>query len=323
METAAELRATELQTLKGPRATQVLNSDYLRRFQRRHAQAVVVFSVVGLLLAAGLLLWGPPFTAIDAGILLGMFVATGIGVSAGFHRHFTHRSFKAVTPVRVALGILGSMAMQGTIIFWVSQHRRHHSHSDSPGDPHSPYVNEQGVPHKSFRRGLWHSYMGWTFNHEVPNATYYAPDLIRDKTISRVNQLYFVWVGLGLLIPTVLGSVLHQSWIGALSGLVWGGLVRISAWHNMIWSITSITHIFGRRDFNSDDRSTNNVWLAIPTLGEAFHNNHHAFPNAAVLRFKWWQLDISGAVITLLERLGLAWDVVRPTPAMMEKKRIA
>jgi stearoyl-CoA desaturase (delta-9 desaturase) len=315
--------ATELKALERPRATEILRNDYLRRFQRGHAQAVVVLSAAGLLLAAGLSIWGPPITAIDAGIFLGMFIATGIGVSVGFHRHFTHRSFKAVKPVRVALAILGSMAMQGTAIFWVSQHRRHHAHSDASGDPHSPYVNEQGVPHKGFWRGLWHAYMGWTFDHEIPNATYYAPDLIRDKAISRVNQLYFLWVGLGLLIPAALGGALHQSWIGALSGLAWGGFVRIYAWHNMIWSITSITHVFGRRDFQSDDRSTNNLWLAIPTLGEAWHNNHHAFSNAAVLRFKWWQIDIGGGVITLLERLGLAWDVVRPTPEMIEKKRIA
>lgn len=313
---------TELK-VKRPRHTEVLRNEYLKRFQRRHAQAVAILSAVGLVLAAGLLIGGPPVTAIDAGIFLAMFIATGLGVSIGFHRHFTHRSFKAVTPVRVALAVMGSMAMQGTVIFWVSQHRRHHIHSDGPGDPHSPYVSEQGVPHKGFWRGLWHAYMGWTFDHEIPNATYYAPDLIRDKAIAPINRAYFVWVGLGLAVPTLAGGLLHHSWIGALSGLVWGGLVRIYLWHNMIWSITSLAHIVGRRDFQSDDRSTNNFWLALPTLGESWHNNHHAFPNAAVLSFRWWQVDPGGWVITLLKWLGLAWDLGKPTPAMMQKKRAA
>ena len=315
--------ATTLKPMERPNSTEVLNSPHLKRVQRIHAQAVVALSSLGLMRAAILLIWGPPISAIDVGIFFGMFVSVGIGTSVGFHRLFSHRSFKTTKAVRVALAILGSMAMQGTVIFWASQHRRHHAHTDAPGDPHSPYVNEQGEKHKSFLSGLWHSYMGWTFNHEVPNATYYAKDLLRDQAISRVNRYYFLWIGLGLLIPSILGGVLHQSWIGALSGLVWGGLIRISLWHNMIWSITSIAHIYGSRDFNSGDRSTNNFLLAIPTLGESLHNNHHAFPYAAVLCFKWWQIDLSGLLILTLQRLGLAWDVSFPTNDMRDKKRAA
>ncbi len=306
-----------------PRAAHTLASPHLKRAQRLHAQAVTFVHLAGVVLAIGLLLWGPGLGMVEVGLFLGMFVPTFIGVSAGFHRHFTHRSFKAATWVRVALAGLGSMAMQGSVIFWASQHRRHHAHSDRAGDPHSPYVTEDGRDHRSSLRGFWHSYVGWTFDHDVPNAMFYAPDLIRDRAIARVNRRYFVWVALGLLIPTVLGAALHGSWAGALSGLVWGGLLRILWGHNMIWSITSLTHIFGRRDFESRDRSTNTWWLAVPTLGEAWHNNHHAFPRAAILSFRWWQIDISGLFIAALERCALAWDVSRPTAAVMEKKRIS
>ena len=250
-----------------------------------------------------------------------MFLTVGIGTTVGYHRHFTHCSFKAVMPVRVALAILGSMAAQGTLFFWVALHRRHHECSDATGDPHSPFVNDRGKEHGSRLRGLWHAYIGWTFGHEVPNALHYARDLIREPVLAQANRFYFLWVAIGLALPTVLGGVLHGTWVGALSGLVWGGFVRIFLWHNMIWIITSIAHIIGRRDFKSDDKSTNNIWLALPTLGESFHNNHHAFPKAAIMGLKWWQIDIGGWIIVLLEKLGLAWDVWRPTPAMMERKK--
>ncbi|MCW7539728.1 acyl-CoA desaturase [Aquabacterium sp. A7-Y] len=308
--------------LPRPTMVEVLDSRHLKTAQRRHAQAVVLLSALGLALAVGMLAAGHVPTWIDLGIFSGMFLAVGIGSTVGFHRHFTHRSFKAVTPVRVLLAVLGSMAMQGTVIFWVSLHRRHHQCSDAAGDPHSPHVSDQGRQHRSFLAGLWHSYIGWTFHHEVPNAAYYARDLIRDTPIARVNRHYFLCVALGLLIPAALGGMLHGSWAGVLSGLVWGGLIRIFVWHNMIWSITSVAHVFGRRDFDSGDASTNNLWLALPTLGESFHNNHHAFPGSALMGLKWWQPDLGGWVVLALEKLGLAWDVGRPSAELMEKKLV-
>jgi stearoyl-CoA desaturase (Delta-9 desaturase) len=312
---------TEAGVYVRPQVTRTIHSPALRRAQRLHAQAVVVIGVAGILLGSGLLIWGPRPNAIDAAIFTGMFFFVGIGSTTGFHRHFTHCAFKATTPVRVALGILGSMAAQGTLIFWVTLHRRHHECSDAAGDPHSPHVDDLGRHHESRLRGLWHSYIGWTFIHEVPNAAYYARDLIRDPAISWVSRHYFLWVGLSLATPTALGAALHGSLVGALCGLVWGGLLRIFLWHNMIWSITSIAHLVGSRQFKSNDRSTNNVFLALPTLGESFHNNHHAFPRSAIMGLRWWQIDIGGAVILLLEALGLAWEVSRPTQAMMERKR--
>lgn len=301
----------------------VLISKSLQRIQRRHAQGVVVLMGLGVVLAAGLLVAGPPIDGRDLVIFLACFVMVGIGSSVGYHRHFTHASFKAHTGVRVALAILGSMAAQGNVVFWVSLHRRHHECSDKAGDPHSPYVLDTGQPHASRWRGLWHSYIGWTFGHEVPNSAHYARDLLRDRPIRKVNELYFLWVVLGLAIPAALGGVLHGSGTGALAGLVWGGLIRILLWHHVIWYITSLAHVVGRRDYVSDDGSTNNRWLALPTLGESLHNNHHAFPAAALLDFRRGELDPSAWVIRALSALGLAHDVRRPTPAMQDRLRIA
>ncbi|MFT3803425.1 MAG: acyl-CoA desaturase [Burkholderiaceae bacterium] len=312
MSNAAESRRPLIpQTLQDPR---------MRRAQRRHAISVVVLSATGILLAVGLALAGHPPNLTDLVIFLAFFVITGLGISVGYHRLFTHQSFKAAVPVRVMLAIMGSMAMQGTLKFWVALHRRHHQHSDRRGDPHSPYVMEDGTPLPGGFARFWHSYMAWIFGHEVPNSAFYARDLMRDPLISRINDLYFVWVVMGLALPALIGALAHGSWIGALQGLAWGGLIRLYAGHNMIWSITSLTHIFGHRDFSTPDRSTNNAWLSVFTLGESWHNNHHAFPAAAVLSFRWYQFDISGLFITLLEKFGLVWNVGRPAKNILDEK---
>jgi stearoyl-CoA desaturase (Delta-9 desaturase) len=295
-----------------PRIGRTLESPRMRRAQRRHAIAVVVLSTAGILLALGLAVAGYPPGWGEMAILAVFYTIAGLGISVGFHRLFTHQSFKAAPTVRLALAVMGSMAMQGTLKFWVALHRRHHEHSDEPGDPHSPYVLEDGTLLHGKLAGFWHSYMAWSFGHEVPNSAFYARDLMRDRLISRINDLYFVWVAAGLALPTVAGAILHGSLIGAAQGLAWGGLIRIYAGHNMIWSIASLTHIFGRRDFATSDRSTNNLWLSVVTLGESWHNNHHAFPTAAILKFRWYQFDISGLVIAALEKTGLAWSVGRP-----------
>ncbi len=308
-----------------PKATiaPTLESPRMRRAQHRHAVAVVALSATGILLAIGLATTGYPPGWAELALFTGFFTIAGLGITVGFHRMFTHHSFKAAMPVRVALAIMGSTAMQGTLKFWVALHRRHHEHSDEPGDPHSPYVLENGTPLRGRFAGFWHSYMAWSFGHEVPNTAFYARDLMRDRPVSRVNDLYFVWVAAGLVIPAAIGAAVHGSWIGACQGLAWGGLIRIYAGHNMIWSITSLTHIFGRRDFATRDRSTNNLWLAVFTLGESWHNNHHAFPTAAILQFRWYQLDISGLVVSALEKAGLTWNVGRPSENARFEKLIS
>ncbi len=298
----------------------VINNEYMRRLQRTHALTVNWFSFLGLLLALALIVAGYPFGLREIGIFVVMWFFTAVGITVGFHRHFTHRSFKASAPIRAILAILGCMASQGTLFFWVSLHRLHHEHSDKPGDPHSPHVRGD-EPLGKFQ-GLWHSYIGWTTNHEVPNPNHYARDLIRDNLISRINRLYFLWVLIGLAIPTILGGILGGTWFAAFLGFLWGGPVRMYMGHNLVWSITSIAHIAGDHDMDSDDHSTNNIWLALPTLGESWHNNHHAFPNSAISGFRWWQIDISAWVIRILEIIGLAWDVNKPSSDRMKEKQI-
>jgi stearoyl-CoA desaturase (delta-9 desaturase) len=305
-----------------PKAARTLNSPQLKRAQHLHARAVVVVILLGVGLAVALTALGHPPDKIDLAIFLVVNFFVGIGSSVGFHRHFTHRSFRAKTPVRVVLAILGSMSMQGTLFFWVALHRRHHENSDDVGDPHSPHIREDGSSYTSRGQGVWHSYMGWTFSHEVPNAAHYAKELISDRVLSRVNRLYFLWVFVGLALPTLAGAWIRASWIGALEGLVWGGFLRIFFWHNMIWYITSLSHVIGRRDFKSGDASRNSLLMALPTLGESWHNNHHAFPTAPILHLKWYQFDLSGMLIRVLAWLGLAWDLKEPSRQMLRDRAL-
>ena len=297
----------------------VINNRRLRRSQHLHSAAVSLAGIAGIVTAVLLAVLVKPVSALDVGLFLAFFLAIGLGVTVGFHRHFTHRAFKATPGTRRALAILGCMAAQGPVVFWVALHRLHHEFSDRPGDPHSP--NLSGSSPWQRARGLFHAYIGWTVRHEVPNANYYARDLLTDRGIMWVNRHYYAWVALGLALPTALGGLATASWLGAADGLIWGGLIRLFAVHNIIWWITSLAHVAGRRDYLSSDYSTNNAWIALPTLGEGWHNNHHSFPSAAVLSFEWWQLDISGLAIRLLERCGLAWDVHVPATAARTARR--
>lgn len=298
----------------------VINNQQIARLQHRHAWIVNLFTFSGLGLALALLWLDGPVGSIELGLFLGMALITNIGIVVGFHRHFTHRSFQATMPVRVALAILGSMAAQGTLSFWVALHRFHHEHSDTPQDPHSPCFD--GERSLNGLRGFWHAYVGWTVKHPVPNPNYYATDLMRDRALVQINKLYLGWVALGLLIPALLGGWWHGSWQGAFYGFLWGGAVRMSLTHNLVWSITSLAHIVGNRPLKSSDRSTNNFWLALPTLGDSWHNNHHAFPNAAIVGWHWWQLDPAGWLIRLLEQFGWVWDVKVPSDRAIAAKTL-
>ncbi|MFC4161441.1 acyl-CoA desaturase [Chitinimonas lacunae] len=291
----------------------------LRTVQHIHTVVMSGAGFLGLISAVLLAVLVQPVSGLALAIFLVSFLLVGMGLTIGYHRLFTHRSYKAGTALRMTLAALGCMAGQGPVVFWVALHRMHHEFSDRAGDPHSPNLNGQG--RWAQLRGLFHAYIGWTVKHEVPNANFYARDLLTDAPLMWVNRRYYLWVALGLLLPTAAGGLIGGSAYAALEGLLWGGLIRMFALHNVIWWITSFAHVFGSRDFRSRDLSTNNFWLAIPTLGESWHNNHHGFPRAAVLSFRWWQLDLSGLVILSLEKLGLVWEVNRPTPAEQAARR--
>jgi stearoyl-CoA desaturase (delta-9 desaturase) len=307
-----------LVTSSRQRQSITIANDYLQTIHKRFALLTVLISFIGSVVAIGLL-WLSGIGSVEIGLLVSMYALTILGIEVGFHRHFSHRAFQTSTAVRVILAILGSMAAQGGVIYWVAHHRRHHQYTDLPGDPHSPHLHGDGT--RGWLRGLWHAHVGWALGGEITNSMVFAKELLRDPVITKVNQLYQVWVILGLAIPTVLGGVLTWTWIGALQGLMWGGFVRIFLGLEFFWSINSICHLYGRRPFDTDDRSTNNGWLAIPTWGQSWHNNHHAFQNSAIVGLEWWQIDPGAWVIRLLEFAGLVWNVNVPTASTIEAKK--
>ena len=264
------------------------------------------------------LLWNQAVDWIDLALLASTYVLVGLGVTIGYHRLLTHRSFQTRKGLEDFWAILGSMSLQGSVMDWVADHRKHHAHTDTEGDPHSPHVG-----HGHGLKGLWHAHMGWLFTDQgQADWKKYAKDLYEDRGMRAIGR-NFHWIALaGLLIPAALGGLLHGSWEGALRGLVWGGLVRVFFLHHVTWSINSVCHFFGRRRFDIEDHSTNVVWLALPSLGEAWHHNHHAFPRAAEHGLQRWEraLDPSAWVIAGMEKLGLAWNVVRIAPERQAQK---
>ncbi len=254
-----------------------------------------------------------------------VYVLTGLGITVGFHRHFTHRAFKTKRAIRGALAILGTAAIEGPITAWVADHRKHHAFSDQPGDPHSPHV-EHGGGLRGALRGLTHAHLGWLFLHtQRANKRRYAPDLIADPLIRFIDRTTVVWIALGLAVPFGLGYALGGTLTAALTGLLWGGAVRVLLIHHVTFSINSLCHFFGRRRFETGDESRNLLWLAPLSFGEAWHNNHHAFPTSAAHGLRRYErlLDPSAIVISGLERAGLAWDVVRISEQRQAKKLLA
>lgn len=281
--------------------------------------AVTVIPFLALLVVAWQL-WNDALRWSDL-IVFGLcYVATAMGVTVGFHRHLTHRAFKTRRWVRGALAILGSAAIEGPVISWVADHRKHHAFADQHGDPHSPHVDHgQGL--KGALKGLWHAHVGWLFIHtQRGSKERYAPDLLRDPLIRFVDRTFVLWVAVGLLVPFGLGWLIGGSLETALTGLLWGGAVRMLVVHHVTYSINSLCHFFGRREFATDDESRNLAWLAPFTFGEAWHNNHHAFPTSAAHGLRRWQFDPSALAIGALEKLGLAWDVVRVSPERQARK---
>jgi stearoyl-CoA desaturase (delta-9 desaturase) len=242
-----------------------------------------------------------------------VYMATGLGITVGFHRLLTHRSFKTKTWVRATFAAMGSAAIEGPVIAWVADHRKHHAFSDQEGDPHSPHV-DHGRGWGGALRGLAHAHVGWLFLHtQRGSKERYAPDLIKDPTIRFVDRTFVLWVAVGLLVPFGLGYAIGGNLTAALTGLLWGGAVRILVLHHVTYSINSLCHFFGRRRFDTGDQSRNLMWLAPLSFGESWHNNHHAFPTSARHGLKPWELDTAALVIMGLEKTGLAWDVQTPS----------
>lgn len=295
-----------------------ISTPYIHRLQRRHFLLFDVAPIAGTV-AALAFLFVRPFGVVEFALLFGMWLATGLGITVGYHRLFTHRTFRTTSAVAAVLAVLGSMAGQGPVVSWVALHRRHHEYSDRAGDPHSPNLSGDGV--RGALRGLAHSHFLWMRRHEYPNVVHYAPDLIKDRSLMRVARLYYWWVGLGLLIPTVLGGLLTLSWTGAVSGLLWGGFVRIFLLEHIVWAINSVLHMVGTRPYRSRENSRNGGVFALITLGESWHNNHHAFPESPSFGLHWYRLDPGYWLIWTLETFGLAWDLKIPSADRLAAKR--
>ena len=286
------------------------------------AVRTVVFGLPpAALLAGGWLAWGGALRWQDLVVLAVTYAITGLGITVGFHRLFTHRSFKTSRPVRAVLAVLGSMAVEGPVIEWVSTHRKHHVYSDCAGDPHSPHLD--GAPGwRGTLRGLAHAHVGWMFRgKDMANPARYARDLLADRELRFISRTFPLWVLAGLALPFGLGVALTGSVVGGLTGLLWGGAVRIFLLHHVTFSINSLCHYFGRRPYSTGDQSRNLAWLAPLSFGEAWHNNHHAFPTSARHGLRRWQIDPGAWLISALERCHLAWDVVRVPPERLPQLR--
>jgi stearoyl-CoA desaturase (delta-9 desaturase) len=290
------------------------------RLQRRLVLVVTILPFAGFV-AAVWSLWGAGLSVLDAALFLAMYAFTGLGVTIGFHRYFTHQGFEAPSWLRAALAIAGSMAIQGPVIRWVADHRRHHAFSDQPGDPHSPHLDE-GPGLKGVLKGLWHAHIGWFFDEDQTSARRWAPDLVKDPVMRRIDSLFPLWALVSFGLPPAIGFAVTGTFAGALTAFLWGSLARIFFLHHVTWSVNSICHFYGNRPYRTTDHSTNNWLLAIISFGESWHNNHHAFPTSAVHGIERGQIDLTGGAIRILQKLGLVRDVKVVTPKQLAAKRV-
>lgn len=269
--------------------------------------AATVVPPVGVLVAI-VLLWNRLVGWTELGLFLGLYFFTAVGISVGYHRLLAHRSFKAVKPVRLLLALAGTLSAQGPAIIWASHHRKHHSVADHDGDPHSPHLEHQGL------KGLWHAHMGWLFDERLTSEPLrYVPDLGREKELRWMSRHFIALVVAGIVAPGVIAYAITGRPLALLTGMLWGGLVRIFLLDHVTWAINSVGHIMGRRRFATNDHSHNLPLLSVLSLGENFHNNHHAFPSSALIGHRRTELDLGYLLIRGMERLGLAWDVRRPS----------
>jgi stearoyl-CoA desaturase (delta-9 desaturase) len=307
METAAEIR---IRTVR----------ERTTFWSRLAGLVAVIVPPVGLVVGT-VLLWNRGVNLALLAVLAVFYVPCGLGITIGWHRYFSHKSFETGRVVKAALAILGSMAMQGPLTQWVTDHRKHHALSDQPGDPHSPHAGRgRGLWERA--RGLWHSHVGWLFSTKgLERGPEYGKDLYDDTMIRWIDRLYLLWVVLTVGLPFAIGWAVFGTWQGATLALVWGGLIRIFMFQHVTFSINSICHMYGKRPFRTRDESRN-VWLlALPSFGESWHNGHHAFPASAVHGLERGQVDLSAAVIRGLERIGLVWDVKRPAATQLARRR--
>ncbi len=281
----------------------------MSRLERNANITAAILPFVGFI-AAVVLLWNEAVSWRDLAIFGGMYFVTALGVTVGYHRLFTHRAFDAPRPVRYLFAVLGSMAVQGPLIDWVADHRKHHAFTDTEGDPHSPH-HDHGEGFKGAMEGLWYAHMGWLFvTQGTAEKRRFAADLLEDRGMRKISRNFPWLVLLGLAIPFALGYGLSGSLAGGLTALLWGGFVRIFLVHHVTWSVNSVCHFFGRRRFDTDDFSTNVLWLSVVSLGESWHHNHHAFPRSAFHGLRWWEIDLSGLIILGMRKVGLARNVV-------------
>jgi len=269
------------------------------------------------------LAWGGWFNWVDLAMMVVLYCLTAMGITIGYHRLYTHRSFEASAPVAWTFGILGSMAVQGPLLWWATTHRSHHQHSDHEEDPHSPHAG-RAPGFVGWLKGFAHAHIGWLFS-SVPAAQVarYAPDLAKDERACRISRLFPLWVALGFALPALIGGLVSQSWMGALLGFLWGGVIRMFLVHHATWSVNSICHLWGWQTYRSGDHSRNNPAMGILAMGEGWHNNHHAFPASARHGLEWWQFDISWITIRSLAAVGLVRGIRLPSPERLEAKRLA
>ncbi len=314
MQTALQPPETSTPEIRGV----VRLSEKDLRFQRRLTLLFTLAPLAGVGLAIWTL-WGTGISGLDFGLFLGFYALTGLGISVGYHRLFTHRAFTAVKPARVALAALGSMAVQGAVIDWCATHRRHHAFADQYGDPHSPHLaTSAGV--KGVLVGLWHAHMGWLLDSEKSDEHEWTPDLVADTAVAKVSRA-FPWLTLATFsLPALIGLAVTGTLWGAFTAFIWGSLVRVFLLHHVTWSINSICHFYGKEQYRARDESRN-VWpMSAISFGEAWHNNHHAFPWSARLGLRGWQIDPGWYAIRLLKAVRLVGRVKVPTREQMSAK---
>ena len=290
----------------------------LSRGRKISMLVLTILPFVGLI-AAVTLLWNEAVGWTDLVLFIGLYVICGFGITIGYHRMLTHHAFEAVAPLKAALLVAGSFALQGSALDWAIDHRTHHAYSDKEGDPHSPHHGFARGPLGAIK-GLLHAHMGWMFRHNRTDQERYGKDILQDRLTMTVSRLFPLWAVLTFVVPFVLGGLLTLSWKGAVTGLVWGGLVRLFFNHHVTWSVNSICHFFGKRPFSTSDQSTNNWVLALPSLGESWHHNHHVFPTSAFHGLSWRQVDLSGWMIAVWEKIGLVRNVRKPTTEQIGRK---
>lgn len=300
------------------RAEVVVLSKSAARRERLAIAAVQASSALGVVLCAGLLLRGA-YDAIDLWAFAGMFFVTAAGIEVGFHRLFTHRSFTTNRAVRALLAISGCMAGQGPVAYWVSHHRLHHLHSDAEGDPHSPgWTSDASMLQRV--RGLLHAHVMWMFATKRASVGMFARDIVSDPWLRFIDRHYHMWLVAGVLLPGATNLLVTTSPSGFVTGCLFGGLGRLFVVNHVVYSINSVCHTFGSQPFATNDESRNNTLLAVPTLGQAWHNNHHAFPSSARMGLAWWQVDIGYWIIAALRRMGAAWDVFVPDTTTVRRR---